>query len=85
MVLGHRCSELVNCVLFDIVDSLPGTGYLQSRFRSIVGSLLLTSKKALLSTKLTLQVFELSRRLTDRTIAGSSQPSTTDIDSDKGI
>ena len=40
VVLGNACSELVNCVLFDIVDSFPGTGYLQSRFRSIVGALL---------------------------------------------
>ena len=40
VVLGNACSELVNCVLFDIVDSFPGTGYLQSRFRSILGALL---------------------------------------------
>ena len=85
VVFGNECSELVNCVLFDIVDSLPGTGYLQSRFRSIVGSLGLACKKALTTLELALKVFQLGRRLAYCAVAGSSQGGTADINSNKGI
>ena len=85
MVLGYRCSELVNCVLFDIVDSLPDSGYLQSRFRSIVGTFLLTRKKALSTLQLSFQVFELGRGVTYCAVARNSELSTANIDSDERV
>ena len=85
VVLSNVCSELVNCVLFDIVDSLPGTGYLQSRFRSIVGALGLAGQQPLSTLQLSFQVFELGRGIAYCAVARCCELSTSDIDSNKSV